>query len=223
MSAALHSLSHTPALIHAPASEPPRNAPAGAAAASNRTRPSAIIGKSSEIPGALALELLKRQILEFRDKSISPHDFLFVLNSTFLPATIARENASALLERFGSLGAVLSASKDRLAEVIHNSDELWIALRCIHSAITTVLREPIEDKPILGDHGSLHDYLRISLAHEKREIVRLLFLNSRNALILDECHSEGTVDHTPVYPREIVHRVLDVGANALIIVHNHPS
>lgn len=224
MSAALHNLAYAPALIRVPRSERPANPPDSCATDPNGAAAlTSLDGKSSEIPGALALSLLKSQILEFNDKSISSHDFLFIVISNFLPAALARDHASRLLERFGSLGAILSASKDRINAVTNDLDELWIILRCVHSAIATILREPIENKPLLGDQASLHDYLRISLAHECREVVRLLFLNSKNALILDECHSKGTVNHTPIYPREVIQRVLEVGANALIIVHNHPS
>jgi DNA repair protein RadC len=180
------------------------------------------LGDRAEIREAFALAALKREILEQAGKAISSDEALLLLSSLFFTAAEARQKSHDLLKEFGSLGAILSASRERIGELVHDRDDFWITLKSIQSLISNILKERISDKPILNNQ-SLYDYLRVSLAHEKNEVVKLLFLNSKNALILDELHSKGTVNHTPVYPREIVRRVIEVGANALIIVHNHPS
>ena len=135
----------------------------------------------------------------------------------------ARQLAGALLGHFGSLGAVMAASSASLKRVVGERRDVHLLLRTVHKAMIFALREPVMDRPLLGSPGALKDYLRISMAHEEREVVRLLFLNSRNALILDELHSQGSVSYAPVYPREIVRRLIETSATALIIVHNHPS
>ena len=135
----------------------------------------------------------------------------------------ARQLAEALLGHFGSLGAVMAASSASLKCVVGERRGVHLLLRNVHRAMVFALREPVMDRPLLGSPSALKDYLRISMAHEEREVVRLLFLNSRNALILDELHSQGSVNYTPVYPREIVRRIIETSATALIIVHNHPS
>lgn len=135
----------------------------------------------------------------------------------------ARQLAGALLGHFGSLGAVMAAPSTSLKRVVGERRGVHLLLRTVHRAMVLALREPVMDRPLLGSPSALKDYLRISMAHEEREVVRLLFLNSRNALILDELHSQGSVNYTPVYPREIVRRLIETSATALIIVHNHPS
>ena len=135
----------------------------------------------------------------------------------------ARQLAETLLGHFGSLGAVMAASSASLKRVIGERRGVHLLLRNVHRAMVFALREPVMDRPLLGSPSALKDYLKISMAHEEREVVRLLLLNSRNALILDELHSQGSVSYAPVYPREIVRRLIETSATALIIVHNHPS
>lgn len=143
------------------------------------------------------------------------------LLQTRVGKTHARVEAQALLKTFGTAGNLLAASHERLAGCCDSGTA--DLLRTVYLLMRAVLQEPVEDRLILGDLSALHEYLRFCLAHEKNELVRLLFLNSKNALIKDELHCRGTIDHTPVYPREIVKRAIQLDATALIIVHNHPS
>lgn len=153
----------------------------------------------------------------------SAHQLLTMLLAHCYPVEEADHLAQALLTRFGSMGAVLAAPASQLRAVATNAEGCIGLLKGMHQAMALALREPVLNRPILKRWSDLEAYLRISLGHEAEEVVRLLFLDARNALLLDEEHARGTVNHTPVYPRKIVARVLETRATALIIVHNHPS
>jgi DNA repair protein RadC len=131
--------------------------------------------------------------------------------------------ATKLLACFGSLGAVVTAEPTRLDEVLRGDDLSVMLLVAVRSAVGAIIREPLEDRPVIGSASALMDYLSVTMRHEPIEVSRVLFLDRRNALIKDEIHHRGTVDHCPLYPREVVKRVLDLGACAVILVHNHPS
>ena len=140
-----------------------------------------------------------------------------------VPEAEAHKVASRLMNTFGSLGAVLASKGERLADVCSSNEACASLLRCVSIFMKAVLREPLEDRPIIDNTASLYDYLRLSAGHAPNEEIRILFLNTKNALLKDEVHSRGTLNHVPVYPREIIKRVLDVNAGAIILVHNHPS
>ncbi len=142
-----------------------------------------------------------------------------------------------LLERFGGFGGMLAADAPRYAEHptlapvgvvgVVNARERHVRLALLLKAVAQVmqrsLREQIQDRPVIGSWTALLDYLQAAMQHETAEHFRLLFLDRKNILIRDEVQSRGTVDHTPLYPREVVKRALELGASALIMVHNHPS
>ena len=96
-------------------------------------------------------------------------------------------------------------------------------MKAMYAAVTRVLRGEIKQRPVLLSWSAVLDYLRAAMAFEPTEQFRLLFLDKRNCLLADEIHQTGTIDHTPVYPREVARRALEVGATAIIAVHNHPS
>jgi DNA repair protein RadC len=131
--------------------------------------------------------------------------------------------AGQLLDHFGSLGGVVAADPTKLVEVLHGDDLSVMLLRVVRAAVKAIVREPLEDRPVIGSASALMDYLSVTMRHEPTEATRLLFLDRKNALIKDEIQHRGTVDHTPLYPREVVKRVLELGASAIILVHNHPS
>lgn len=142
-----------------------------------------------------------------------------------------------LLERFGGFGGMLAAEAPRYAEHptlaaagpagVADTHERHLRLALLLKAVAQVmqrsLREQIQDRPVIGSWTALVDYLQAAMQHEPAEHFRLLFLDRKNILIRDEVQSRGTVDHTPLYPREVVKRALELGASALIMVHNHPS
>jgi DNA repair protein RadC len=128
-----------------------------------------------------------------------------------------------LLDRFGSLGAVVSADPVRLTEIMGGDGISVMLLKSVRAAVKAIVREPLEERLVIGSASALMDYLSVTMRHEPTETTRLLYLDRKNGLIKDEVQQRGTVDHTPLYPREVVKRVLELGACAVILVHNHPS
>ena len=171
----------------------------------------------------LAVCALTDHITRKTDASLTVEDNLTTLLSFTSLVTEGRSTAQRLLKHFGSLAAVLAASSRSLVNIIGERGDVIMLLRGVHQTIILALREPISERPLLQNPTALKNYLHISLAHEEREVVRLLFLDPKNTLIVDEVHSYGTVNQAPVYPREIVRRLIEINATGLIIVHNHPS
>ena len=135
----------------------------------------------------------------------------------------AGQIAQELLEHFGSLGAILAADPARLVGFLNGDHSSVFLLKVVRVAARITLREPLEDRPVISSASALMDYLSVTMRHEATEVTRVLFLDRKNALIKDETLNRGTVDHTPLYPREVVRRVIETGASAIILVHNHPS
>jgi DNA repair protein RadC len=140
--------------------------------------------------------------------------------------------AKALLARFGSLAAVLAAPVEDLITVKAEDTrgrmkgigaETALDLAALHEVARRVIKEEANKRTVISSWTALVAYVRLSLQHEAREQFRVLYLDNRNQLILDEIQNRGTVDHAPVYPREVVRRALELSAKSMIIVHNHPS
>jgi len=140
-----------------------------------------------------------------------------------LPRRDTKPVARALLARFGSFAAAVSAPLPELRSVEGMGDAGAAALKTIQAAALRLVRAEVLDQPVLGNWDRLIDYLTAMLARERVEQFRILFLDNRNRLLADEAQARGTVNHTPVYPREVVKRALELHATALILVHNHPS
>ncbi len=130
--------------------------------------------------------------------------------------------ATRLLERFGTLGDILAAEPAQLDELEIDQPAL-VLFRAIRETGRRLAERKVKDMPVLTNWQQLIDYCHTALAHEKTEQFRILFLDRKNVLIADEQQQRGTIDHTPVYPREVVKRALAYNAAALILVHNHPS
>lgn len=131
--------------------------------------------------------------------------------------------AKALIQRFGGLAEVLSASPERLKEVPGIGETVMTELKIVHAAGLRLAKAGISERAPLSSWTAVLDYCRAAMAFTEREQFRVLFLDKKNGLIADEVQGEGTVDHTPVYPREVMKRALELSASALILVHNHPS
>ena len=131
--------------------------------------------------------------------------------------------AKALLKRFGSFAEVISADPRALKEVEGVGAATVLALKTVQAAAVRMARGEVMQRPVLANWQKLLDYCRTSMAYEDTERFRILYLNRKNVLIADEVQQKGTVDHTPVYPREVVKRALELGASAIVMVHNHPS
>jgi DNA repair protein RadC len=140
-----------------------------------------------------------------------------------IPMRDVKPLAKALLQRFGGLAGVLGASIAELTTVAGVGASVALDLKLLHEAALRIGRGKIEKRPVISSWTALLAYVRVALASEPREQFRVLFLDKKNQLIADEVQNRGTVDHAPVYPREVVRRALELSASAVILVHNHPS
>jgi DNA repair protein RadC len=168
-------------------------------------------------------ERLRQRLIERGGEALADYEVLEVLLFAGNPRGDVKPLAKALLQRFGSLSAVLAAGPDELKAVKGLGDGAVAGLMATREAGRRAAREQAMERPVISSWDKLLAYCRIQMAEEKVEQFRLLFLDRRNRLIADEAQGRGTVDHTPVYPREVVKRALDLSASALILVHNHPS
>jgi len=131
--------------------------------------------------------------------------------------------AKDLLAKFGSFGQVLFATPQELMKVEGVNEAAVVAIKVAKAAAERLLKEEIADKPLIKSWTQLLDYCRIHIGNNQNEEFHVLFLDQKLQLLADERQQKGTVDHTPVYPREVVKRALEIGASSLILVHNHPS
>jgi DNA repair protein RadC len=131
--------------------------------------------------------------------------------------------AKKLLARFGSLGGVLAAPEERLREIDGVGAKAAQALKLAHALSARGLKERLTSRTVIGSWDALLDYCRNHLSHATTEQVRVLFLDVKNGLLADEVQQTGTINHVALYPREVIRRALELGAAALILVHNHPS
>ena len=131
--------------------------------------------------------------------------------------------AKALIDHFGGFAEVISASPERLKEINGVGERVVIELKLVHAAALRLAQGQIKNRQALTSWSALIDYCRSSMAFKEREQFRIIFLDRKNKILADEVQQEGTVDHTPVYPREVIKRALELNATAIILVHNHPS
>jgi DNA repair protein RadC len=144
-----------------------------------------------------------------------------VLDLCLAPGADAVAAADALMARFGGVARVLGAPEAEVARFIGGAPARRLGL--LHALLLRTLEHPLRARTLLGSSDALRTYLRARLGGLSREVFHVLFLDTKNRLIADERMSEGTVDHAPVYPREVVRRALELSASALVLVHNHPS
>jgi DNA repair protein RadC len=166
---------------------------------------------------------LRQRFLKSGADGLQDYELLEMVLFAAIPRRDVKPLAKQLLKQFGSLSAVLGASAADLQKMKGISENAAVLLKTVQALSLRTLRGEFEKKPVLASWQKLLDYCHVAMAHEKREHFRVLFLNRKNQLVADEVQQIGTVDHTPVYPREIVRRALELGATAMILVHNHPS
>lgn len=131
--------------------------------------------------------------------------------------------ANRLIATFGDFNCVLSAPIERLIEVDGVGKEIALDLKLIEAATHRMSQGKVLKRPVISGWNALLDYCRVTMSHRDTEVFRILFLDRKNILVADEVQGKGTVDHVPVYPREVIKRALALNASALILVHNHPS
>ncbi|MEN3208945.1 DNA repair protein RadC [Methylorubrum populi] len=168
-------------------------------------------------------ERLRTRFAEAGADALADYELLELALFRSIPRRDVKPLAKALIRRFGSFAEVVSAEPARLAEVEGVSAGVAADLKLIEAAGRRLARGAIAARPLLSSWSALLEYLRATMAFSGREEFRVLFLDRRNHLIADEVQGRGTVDHTPVYPREVARRALELAATAIILVHNHPT
>lgn len=166
---------------------------------------------------------LRERFTESGDQGMPDYELLELVLFRSIPQRDVKPLAKALVARFGSFAEVIGARPERLTEVEGIGEATALDLKIVEAAARRLARGAIGERPLLGSWKDVLDYCRTAMAFADREQFRILFLDKRNFLIADEVQSLGTVDHTPVYPREVVRRALELAASAVIMVHNHPS
>ncbi|MEP1207918.1 MAG: DNA repair protein RadC [Rhizobiaceae bacterium] len=168
-------------------------------------------------------ERLRQKFSTAGSAALADYELLELLLFRFVPRVDTKPVAKELLHRFGTIAGVLGAPERELMQVAKIGSNAARDIKVVAAIANQSLRSEIQQKTVLSSWSSVIDYCTATMAHEKVEQFRILFLDKKNALIVDEVQQTGTVDHTPVYPREVIKRALEVSASALILVHNHPS
>jgi DNA repair protein RadC len=166
---------------------------------------------------------LRERFRKGGDDAVPDYELLELVLFRALPRRDTKGIAKKLLARFGSFAEVVNAPEPRLKELQDVGDSVVTELKLIRAAALRLVRTEAVQRPVLSSWKQVLDYLRAAQSYEHREQFRILFLDKRNRLIADEVQGHGTVDHTPVYVREVVKRALELSATAIILVHNHPS
>ena len=168
-------------------------------------------------------ERLRARFAEGSGKGLADYEILELVLFRAIPQRDVKPLAKALLARFGDLGRVCAARPDQLAEIKGVSTKVALELNLFQEVATRIAREQVTGRPVISSWSALVDYVRTALQNASTEQLRVLFLDKKNRLLADEFQAQGTVDHAPVYPREIVKRAIALDASALILVHNHPT
>jgi len=166
---------------------------------------------------------LRKRLLDGGAEGLADHEVIEYLLMTAIPRRDVKPLARALMQRFGGLAGVLNADARSLAKHPGMGETSAAALRIVAYAARRLARATVRKQPVLGSWQALIDYLTIDMAHLTVERVRVLYLNAQNMLIHDEHVGDGSIDEAAIHPREVIRRALDLGATALILVHNHPS
>jgi DNA repair protein RadC len=168
-------------------------------------------------------ERLRRRFREGGADALPDYELLELILFRAIPRRDVKPLAKAMIARFGSFAETVAAAPERLSEIEGVTEGVITEIKLIHAAALRTAQGEIKKRPLLSSWTSVLDYLRSAMAFEAREQFRILFLDKRNRLIADEVQSRGTVDHAPVYVREVMKRALELSATALVLAHNHPS
>jgi DNA repair protein RadC len=166
---------------------------------------------------------LRTRFREGGSGALADYELLELVLFRAVPRRDVKPLAKTLIEKFGSFAEVISAPPSRLAEVEGAGEAVITELKIVEAAAQHFARGKVRARPVLSSGSEVLEYCRAAMAFAEKEHFRVLFLDKRNQLIADEVQQTGTVDHTPVYPREVVKRALELSATAVVLVHNHPS
>jgi DNA repair protein RadC len=166
---------------------------------------------------------LRERLLQAGPDAVRDYELLELVLFRAIPQRDVKPLAKALIARFGSFAEVIAAPAERLREIKGLGDAAIGEFKIVQAAASQFARGRTKKRPALSSWTSVLDYCRTAQAFSDKEQFRILFLDKRNQLIADEVQQTGTIDHTPVYPREVVKRALELSATAIILVHNHPS
>jgi DNA repair protein RadC len=181
-------------------------------------------GPAESLPHYLGhRERLRDRFLEGGPNAVTEYELLELILFRAIPRRDVKPLAKALIARFGSFAEVVSAERPRLREIEGLSDAAITEIKIVQAAAGRLARGEVKKRTALSSWSAVLDYCRTTMAFADKEQFRVLFLDKRNQVIADEVQQTGTVDHTPVYPREVIKRALELSATALILVHNHPS
>jgi DNA repair protein RadC len=168
-------------------------------------------------------ERLRQRILKDGGAGLADYELLELLLCAFIPRVDVKPIAKELLQRFGSVSAMLAASPERLMETKGVGETAAAYIRAANLLLQQASADQVKDRPVISNWAALLNYVSTKIKHEKTEQARVLYLDRKNKLVADELAGRGTVDHAPIYPREIARRALELSASAVILVHNHPS
>jgi DNA repair protein RadC len=166
---------------------------------------------------------LRQRFVQAGNDALHDYEMLELILFRAIPRRDVKPLAKQLIEKFGSFAEVIAAPIERLKEVEGLGEAAITDLKIVQASANRLLRGEVKKRQVLSSWSSVLDYCRTAMAFESKEHFRILFLDKGNHLIADEQQQTGTVDHTPVYPREVVKRALELSATAVILVHNHPS
>ena len=166
---------------------------------------------------------LRERFITGGEKAVADYELLELVLFRAIPRQDVKPLARSLLDTFGDFSTTLSAPRERLAQVAGVGDAVVAELKIVEAAAHRLAQSKVIDKQAISGWNALVGYCRTAMAHRDTEQFRILFLDRKNMLIADEPQAKGTIDHVPVYPREVVKRALELNASALILVHNHPS
>ncbi len=168
-------------------------------------------------------ERLRERFREAGPDALADYELLEMVLFRAISRGDTKPLAKALIARFGSFAEVISAPTERLMEVDGVGEAIATELKLIRAASLRLMKNTFINRPLLGSWTAILEYCRAAMAFQDKEQFRILFLDKKNQLIADEVQQEGTIDHTPVYTREVMKRSLELSASAIILVHNHPS
>jgi DNA repair protein RadC len=168
-------------------------------------------------------ERLRQRFVSGGHDSMPEYELLELVLFNAIPRIDVKPLAKKLLETFGDLNGVVAASQHRLLQVPGTTDKVYVQLRLVEAIAHRMARARVLQRSVISSWEALMSYCKTVMAHRDTEQFRILFLDQKNVLIADEAQAKGTVNHVPVYPREVVRRAIELNATAIILVHNHPS